>query len=142
MQRDFKEHFADEAFRAIPLEVVAALKHKQHKLANYMKQIGKEKFDKGAEVTRATIVNNLAVICSERYLSKIEKFIISSDDDGVEKVRQFRVEAIRGILQDKEVTAHIERIVEAKILCFLCDSFPQDEKCVIVLIFDRQLANH
>ncbi|MGG0717030.1 Na-translocating system protein MpsC family protein [Robertmurraya massiliosenegalensis] len=112
----------------------------QHKIANYWKQCGKEKFDKGPDGTRVTIVDDLVIIRTERYLTKMERFVIDNESDGAEYIRSLRVNVLDGAIQEGELISTIEKMVEATAIYCIHDSYPSDEYCVMIIVFDRQLA--
>lgn len=118
----------------------ATRKQKQHKIGNYLKLCGKEKFDKGPEGIRVTIVDNFIIIRTERYLTKMEKFIIKNDSGGAEQIRAVRENIISGMIHEGEAIPFIENLLDAKAIYCLHDSYPEDEYCIWLIVFDRQLA--
>lgn len=117
----------------------AERKQIQHQIANYIKQVAKEKLDKGPEAMRVTMADDMVIIKSEHYLTKMELFIIQNPD-GVETVRSARSDAIAGVLQDGEVLGFLEKITLAKAIYTLYESYPQDNYCIWVFMFDRMLV--
>ncbi len=112
----------------------------QHQIANYVKQCIKEKVDKGPEAMQVTIVNDMIIIRSEGYLTRIEKYIIEKEPGGAETVKSMRADAIAGILSEGELVSYLEEQVGAKATYSMHDSYPQDEYCIWLFLFDRKLA--
>jgi len=115
-------------------------KHIQHQIANYVKQCIKKKLDKGPDGMRVTISDNMIIIRIERYLTKMEKYVIEKEPNGVETVRCMRTGAATGIINEGEIIFFMEKLVQAKAVYALYDSYPQDEYCVMLFMFDRILA--
>lgn len=112
----------------------------QHQIANYVKQCIKEKVDKGPEGMQVTIVNDMVIIRSEGYLTRIEKYIIEKEPAGAETVKSMRTDAIAGIISEGELVSFLEEQVGAKATYSMHDSYPQDEYCIWLFLFDRKLT--
>lgn len=112
----------------------------QHQIANHVKQCIKEKFDKGPEAMQVTIAGDMIIIKSGGYLTRIEKYIIEKEPGGAETVRSIRADAVAGIVSEGELIAFLEQQVGAKATYSMHDSYPQDEYCIWIFLFDRQLA--
>ena len=117
----------------------AEKKQIQHQIANYIKQVSKEKLDKGPEAMRVTMADDMVIIKSEHYLTRMEQFIIQNPD-GVETVRSARSDAIAGVVRDGDVLDFLEKVTLAKPIYTLYESYPQDDYCIWVFMFDRRLV--
>jgi len=105
-----------------------------------MKQYIKNKLDKGPDGMRVTITDNMIILRSERYLTRMEKYIIKNEPTGVATVKSIRTDAVTGIINEGGPISFIEELVQAKAVYVVYDSYPQDEYCIIILVFDRILA--
>lgn len=117
----------------------AERKQIQHQIANYVKQLAKEHLDKGPEAMRVTIADDMVVIKSERYLSRMEQFIIRNAS-GVDTVKLARQDAIDRVLKETDILEFLEGITNAKPLYTLFDSYPLDDYCIWIFMFDRKLV--
>lgn len=134
-----QEHSKPGIYKPLLLDE-ATRKQKQHKIGNYLKLCGKEKFNKGPEGIRVTIVDNFVIIRTERFLTKMEKFIIENQASGAEQIRSVRENVITGMINEGQVISFIENILDAKAVYSLHDSYPEDEYCIWMIVFDRQMA--
>ena len=112
----------------------------QHQIANYVKQCIKEKCDKGPEAMQVHITGDMVIIKSGGYLTRIEKYIIQKESTGVETVKAMRSDAMSGMINDGELVSFLEEQVGARAVYSMHDSYPQDECCIWMFLFDRKLV--
>jgi Uncharacterized conserved protein len=117
----------------------AEKKQIQHQIANFIKQISKEKLDKGPEAMRVTMADDMVIIKSEHYLTRMEQFIIQNPH-GVDTVKSARSDAIAGLVRDGDVLDFLEKVTQAKPIYTLYESYPEDDYCIWVFMFDRRLV--
>jgi uncharacterized protein YbcI len=115
-------------------------KRKQHIIANYIKKYSKEKLDKGPEGMRVNLTDDLMIVRSEKYLTTLEKFLIEKNDDAVETIREMRISAVNKLIEDGEIIKFIEKELNVRVTYCIYDSFPLDDYCLWLLIFDRKIV--
>lgn len=126
----YKPQLFDEAIR----------KRKQDQIADYVKQCIEEKLDEASGNVKVTIVDDMIIIRTEGYLSKIEKYIIQNQEDDVENIRSVRITAISGLIRERVLISFLEDTVNAEAIYCLFDLYPKDEYCIWLIMFDQKLA--
>jgi len=116
-------------------------KQKQHQIANYLKQWLKETMDKGPESLLVTIADDMIIVRTEGYLTKIEKYIIKNKPTQFTKsLRKVRLEVVNSAFREGIIMNYLENAVDAKVVCTLFESYPEEEFSVWLVMFDRKLV--
>lgn len=105
-----------------------------------MKQCIKTKLDEESGMVKVTIVDDMIIIQTEGYLSRIEKYVIQNQEGDAENVRSVRVNAISGLIRERVLISFLEDVVGAEAVYCLFDLYPKDEYCIWLIMFSHKLA--